>query len=107
MKIWTKIRLKDQDKNIDVLSSAMTNYLYKYGPIGDILKKYGVSYNEKKIMEDYTASRIAGLLTLYLANDKGRIQDIVNRYYTNEATVKHIVPELEGYIEKKRSDEYK
>lgn len=106
MKVWTKIRLKDQDKNVDILSNAMTNYLYKYGPITDIVKKYGVTYEEKKVLEEYTASRIAGLLTLYLAKDTRRIHDITNKYYSNDFPIKQIIPELEGYIERTRSSEH-
>jgi len=106
MKVWTKIRLKDYDKNIDTVSNAMTNYIYKYGPIVDIFKKYGITYQEKKILEEYTASRIAGLLTLYMAGDKRRIYDIVNKYYSNDFSVPKITPELEGYIERTRSMEH-
>lgn len=106
MKVWTKIKLKDYDKNIDTLSNAMTNYLYKYGPITDIFKKYGVTYQEKKVLEEYTSSRIAGILTLYMANDKRRIHDIVNKYYSKDFSAQTIIPELEGYIERTRSSEH-
>lgn len=107
MKVWTKIKLKDHDKNIDILSSALTNYLYKYGPIVDTFKKYGMSSEEKKEIEDYTASRIAGILTLYMAQDERRIHDIVNKYYTQSLVSRTITPELEGYIERTRSEGYK
>jgi len=45
MKVWTKIKLKDRDKNIEILSNAITNYLYKYGPITEVCKKYGITYS--------------------------------------------------------------
>ncbi len=107
MKVWTKIRLNEHDKNIDILSNAMTNYLYKYGPIVDVFKKYGVTFQEKKALEEYTASRIAGILTLYMADDKMRIHDIVNKYYSKDFSLTTITPELEGYIERTRSGDNK
>ncbi len=107
MKVWTKIKLKDRDKNIEIFSNAITNYLYKYGPITEICKKYGITYLERKRIEQHTANRIAGILTLYLAKDNRRIHDIINKYYnSNDAFKEEIIPELEGYIERTRSKEH-
>lgn len=103
MKVWTKIKLTDRDKNIEILSRAVTNYLYKYGPIESILTKYQINTKEKEQLEEYMANRIAGLLMLYLADDKRRIKDIVNKYYTNDSNNQKIIPELEGYIERTRT----
>ena len=100
MKIWTKVHLKDQDKNIDLISRALTNYLYGYGPIDSICRKYNVSEKDRKIHDQYTANRIAGILMLYLAKDTKRINDIVNKYNLDNGLVKDILPEIEGYINK-------
>ena len=49
MKVWTKVHLKDQDKNVELISKALTNYLYGYGPIDAICKKYNVDTKDRKI----------------------------------------------------------
>lgn len=100
MKIWTKVHLKDQSKEVNLISKALTNYLYGYGPIDDVCKRYGISDNERKVIDQYTANRIAGILLLYLASDVRRINDIVNRYNFDNNLVKDILPEIEGYINK-------
>ena len=32
MKVWSKVRIKDKHKDIEVMSKSLTNYLYGYGP---------------------------------------------------------------------------
>lgn len=102
MKIWTKVHLKDKDKNVELISKSLTNYLYGYGPILNITRKYNIKEEDRKILDQYTADRIAGLLMLYLAKDTRRINDIVNKYNIPNGTVEKIVPEIEGYINKER-----
>ncbi len=99
MKIWTKIHITDKNKDIDKISNSLTNYLYSYGPILDIERKYKI--NKKDILElnKYTANRIAGLLMLYLAKDTKRVNDIVNKYNFDN-NLNDILPEIEGYINK-------
>lgn len=99
MKVWTKIHLKEQNKNINLISKSLTNYLYGYGPILDITRKYKISKEDRKLLDEYTSNRIAGLLLLYLTKDTERINDIVNKYNIKEQT-KNILPEIEGYIER-------
>ena len=100
MKVWTKVHLKEQDKNVELISKALTNYLYGYGPIDSICKKYNVDSKDRKILDQFTANRVAGLLMLYLAGDTRRINDIVNRYNVDRSFVEGILPEIEGYINK-------
>lgn len=100
MKIWTKVRLKDKNKDVELIAKSLTNYLYGYGPIQDITRKYNIQKEDRKILDQYTANRIAGILMLYLAKDVNRINDIVNKYNIPEGIIKDVVPELEGYIEK-------
>lgn len=100
MKIWTKVRLKDKNKEVELIAKSLTNYLYGYGPIQDITRKYSIEKEDRKILDQYTANRIAGILMLYLAKDINRINDIVNKYNIPEGIIKDIAPELEGYIEK-------
>lgn len=100
MKIWTKVHLKDKNKDVELISKSLTNYLYGYGPIIDIVRKYKISPQDRKILDQYTANRIAGLLMLYLAKDTARINDIVNKYNIPHGIIENIIPELEGYINK-------
>ncbi len=100
MKIWTKVRLKDKNKDVELIAKSLTNYLYGYGPIQDITRKYNIQKEDRKILDQYTANRIAGILMLYLAKDVNRINDIVNKYNIPEGIIKDVIPELEGYIEK-------
>lgn len=100
MKVWTKVKLTDRNKDVEVISKSLTNYLYGYGPIQNITRKYQIKEEDRKLLDQYTANRIAGILMLYLANDINRINDIVNKYNIPDGIIKEIIPELEGYIEK-------
>ena len=42
MKVWRKVLLKDRNKEVDLISKSLTNYLYGYGPIRDICRKYKI-----------------------------------------------------------------
>ena len=99
MKVWTKIKIKDQNKDLNILSKSLTNYLYKYGPTQDIYRKYNISSEDKAILDKYTTDRIAGLLLLYLTKDYDRINDIANKYNLND-NIASITPEIETYIDK-------
>lgn len=100
MKIWTKIHITDKNKDIDTISNSLTNYLYGYGPILDIARKYKIDSKDLIQLNQYTKNRIAGLLMLYLAKDNKRINDIVNKYNFDLDGKNMIVPEIEGYINK-------
>ncbi len=98
MKVWTTLKVKDENKLINKIAISLTNYIYKNGPINDIVRKYKINNEDKKMLDRYTQNRIAGLLMLYSSKNTSRINDIVNKYLTN--TDIDITPELEGYIEK-------
>jgi len=100
MKIWTKVHIKDKNRQVELISKSFTNYLYGYGPILDITRKYHISPEDRKILDQYTANRIAGILMLYLSKDYTRINDIANKYNIEASPIKDILPEIEGYIEK-------
>lgn len=99
MKVWEKIKIKDENKDVLLLSKALTNYLYGYGPVLDICRKYNISIEDRLILDRYTADRIAGLLLLYISKNYDRINDIANKYSLDD-NVKNITPEIEAYIEK-------
>ena len=98
MKVWTKIEVKEKNKDINTIANSLVNYIEKDSPFNDIYYKYNVELNEKNKLEQHMANKIAGLLLLYFSKDKKRINDIVNKYNSN--TKKEVYPELEGYIEK-------
>ena len=100
MKVWTKVKLTDKNTKVELIAKSLTNYLYGYGPIQALTRKYHITEEDRKILDQYTADRIAGILMRYLAKDINRINDIVNKYNIPNGIVKEIVPELEGYIEK-------
>lgn len=100
MKIWTKVHIKNYDKSVFNIAKAFVNYLYSNGPINDITTKYNISIEDKKILDQYTANRIAGLLMLYLAKDTSRINDIANKYNIDNNKIVELYPEIEGYINK-------
>lgn len=102
MKVWTKIKFRDKDKNVELIAKSLTNYFYGYGPIQDLTRKYHITKEDRKKLDEYTANRIGGILMLYLADDKKRINDIVNKYNFQTGTVEDIIPEIEGYITKER-----
>ena len=100
MKVWTKVHINYEDEQVRQISKSLTNYLYGYGPVLDICRKYNISTNDRKKLDQYTADRISGLLLLYLTKDINRINDIVNKYNIDASRIKDIIPEIEGYIEK-------
>ena len=99
MKRWSKIKIKDENKDVLILSKALTNYLYGYGPILDISRKYNISMEDRAILDKFMADRISGLLMLYLSKNYERINDIANKYNT-DSNIKNITPEIEAYINK-------
>lgn len=100
MRVWSKVHLKEQNRNVELISKSLTNYLYGYGPMDAICKKYNIDSNDRKVLDQFTADRVAGILLLYLAGDTRRINDIVNRYNVDHSFVGKILPEIEGYINK-------
>lgn len=100
MKVWSKVHIKDKNEQVEVVSKSFTNYLYGYGPINDLCRKYDISDKDRKMLDQYTANRIAGLLMLYLSKNVSRINDIANKYNFAVSTLDNISPEIEGYIDK-------
>jgi len=101
MKIWSKVHITDKNKDVETISKSLTNYLYAYGPMSNIAKKYNMDRADVVRMNQYTVNRIAGLLLLYLSKDFNRINDVVNKYNIDNHQFVDILPEIEGYVEKK------
>ena len=99
MKVWKNIKIKDTNKDVLLLSKSFTNYLYGYGPILDICRKYNIDKKDRAILDKYTANRIAGLLMLYISKNYNRINDIANKYNLDD-NISNIIPEIEAYIDK-------
>ena len=99
MKVWSNIKIKDKNNDVLLLSRSLTNYLYGYGPILDICRKYNIKREDRAILDKYTADRIAGLLMLFITKNYTRINDIANKYNLDD-NIKEINPEIEAYIDK-------
>ena len=99
MKVWKNVKIKDTNKDVLLLSKSFTNYLYGYGPILDICRKYNINSKDRAILDKYTANRIAGLLMLYISKNFDRIDDIANKYNLDD-NISNINPEIEAYIDK-------
>ena len=99
MKVWKNVKIKDTNKDVLLLSKSFTNYLYGYGPILDICRKYNIDKKDRAILDKYTANRIAGLLMLYISKNYNRINDIANKYNLDD-NISNIIPEIEAYIDK-------
>ena len=106
MQIWKRVKVKNVDKQTALLSNALINYIYKEGPIVNIFNKYNVSKEDRKILDEYTSSRIAGLILLFFGGDSKRINDIANKYNYLDGVnnVMDIKPEIEGYVHATRSN---
>ncbi len=100
MKIWKTVQIKDRNKQVNLLSRAFTNYLYGYGPIRDLQRKYHITPEDRHLLDKYMINRIAGLLMLYISKDMNRINDIANKYNYETYDLDLITPEIEGYINK-------
>ena len=100
MKVWKKVKFLKKDNTVDMISRSYINYIYRDGPINDIIRKYHIDSHDILALNQYTANRIAGLLVLYFAKDKKRLDDIILKYNSNHLLVREITPEIEGYIEK-------
>lgn len=99
MKVWKNVKIKDTNKDILLLSKSFTNYLYGYGPILDICRKYKISKKDRTILDKHMENRIAGLLMLYISKNFDRINDIANKYSLDD-NISNIIPEIEAYIDK-------
>ena len=61
MKVWSKVHITDKNSDIETISKSFTNYLYGFGPVNDLCRKYSVSDADRKMLDQFTANRIAGL----------------------------------------------
>ncbi len=102
MKVWKKVQIKDYNRQVNLLARSFTNYLYGYGPIRDLCRKYQIRPDDRVVLDQYMANRIAGLLMLYLSRDFDRINDIANKYNYNTYVLEDIFPEIEGYINQEK-----
>ncbi len=100
MKVWTKVKVEQKNKTIDELIKAYINYLLKDNDLARIAAKYHIQEDEIEKVYEQLASRIAGILILYIGNDRKRLRDIINRYHGESAYLKQIFPEVEGYVER-------
>ncbi len=100
MKVWTKVKIEQKNKEIDALIHAYTNYLFKDNMMSVLALKYHIGEEDIEKMYETIAARIAGILILYIGNDKKRLYDIFKRYQGKNTYLKQVTPIVEGYIER-------
>ena len=93
MKVWSKVKFKKSDKNVNLIAKTLTNYLCHDNLIYQRLGKDTQTY-----MQQDLANKVAGILMLYYAKNYNKISDIVNKY--NVSSHIEVIPEIEGYIQK-------
>ena len=49
MKVWKRVKILKKDNNVDMISRSFINYIYRNGPINDLIQKYHIE--AKDIME--------------------------------------------------------
>lgn len=98
MKVWTKIKLKDQNKKTNMISHSFTSYIYNGSPLNSLKEKYNIIDSDINELYKYTTNRIAGLILLLSTKDMKRINDIANKYNTNNTV--DVLPEIECYMDK-------
>ena len=47
MKVWTKVKIKDQNIQVERICRSFINYLYGYGIIRDLSRKYNISKEDR------------------------------------------------------------
>lgn len=100
MKVWTKVRINQKNKEIDKIVKAYINYLLKDNALSVLAMKYHMEENEVRTVYEQLSARIAGLIILYIGKDQRRLYDILNRYQGDNSYLTRVLPEIEGYIEK-------
>ena len=100
MKVWTKVKITKKDKELEQIVTSYINYIFKDTAFSYLAKKYQMTEYDVQIFYQKLAARIAGVLLLYLADDKKRLQDILNKYSQENVYLKDLIPEVEGYIDR-------
>jgi len=75
----SKERLLKRD-NIDILSKAITHYIFRNGPIEDMHAGGQLSENDMKTLNKYMVNRIAGLLTTIADNNWLNLELLLSYY---------------------------
>ena len=78
MKVWSKVKFKNSDKNVNLIAKTLTNYICHDNFVYQKLGKEAQTYLQQDL-----ANKVAGILMLYYAKDYKRISDIVNKYNGN------------------------
>ena len=91
MKVWTKVHIKDKNKQVELISKAFTNYLYTYGPILNIFRKYGVSLEDKKALDKYKPTTEKGKYILSRRKQGVSIQDLTQELNVSRQTIYNLL----------------
>lgn len=75
-----------QEKNISLISKAITHYIFRNGPIEDMHEKGKFSQSDMKILNKFMVNRVAGLLKLALDGQWTKLELMVEvlKYYGSD-----------------------
>ena len=73
------------DKSIDLLSKAITQYAFRSGPIEDMHANNQLSQDDMMQLNKYMVNKIAGLLLMISKNEWSKI-DMIMGFYANLAS---------------------
>lgn len=75
----SKERLLDE-KNIDIISIALTRYLFRNGPVEDMHRDGKLSQNDMKTLNKFMVNRFAGLLQTVDKGEWIKLELLLNYY---------------------------
>ena len=75
----SKERLLNKD-NIDIISIALTNYLFRKGPVEDMHSEGKLSQKDMKTLNKFMVNRVAGLLKTMHNEDWLKLELLLNFY---------------------------
>ena len=106
MKVWTKVHIKDKNKQVELISKAFTNYLYTYGPILNIFRKYGVSLEDKKALDKYVSNmEIYGETKRIPVNETQYIHFTINLNTEEKVELKNVLTYIDIYSKDYNTDD--
>ena len=67
-------------ENIDIISKAITHFIFRNGPVEDMHANHQLSEKDMKTLNKYMVNRIAGLLTTIADNNWLQLEQLLAYY---------------------------
>ena len=65
-------------ENIDIISKALTHYIFRNGPVEDMHANKQLSQNDMKTLNKYMVNKLAGILSLALNGEWFKLEVLLN-----------------------------